>query len=123
MKTCDYLLLSTIVNELSYNDIVYYFGIRTNIRNIMYGGEEFYLPDPRGFIDLCDGMKQLGISYKCLTVNELFEQKDISSIMVLLPSVLLKRSDFNPNATQLLLSYSAFEIAKKHKQKIKLHDI
>lgn len=118
---CVYELISTVVPNITSDEIVASVGIANYLRMFNYSGISFHIVDGRGIGDPIEVLNLLKIPYQCISYDKIFEQTKCDDLMFFCAKDLLNRiKTVNPKVKQLLFFYTGFLVKNINKDSISL---
>lgn len=112
MVSCDAHYISKLIPEITYNDVICSMGLSNGIFLMKYDEKDIYMMKSRYVTSQAQLLERLGISYKTMKLEELFQQEvDLEKVLVFLPKMLLDNIDsLHRETRQLALSMSSFRV-------------
>ncbi len=121
MKSCDKLVCSKMLKNITYDDMTLFGGIANNLRYFEYEKQNIYFPDGRGYVDFTKLLSSMEVNYEILSVSQLSQYKDAKNIVVFVPKEILDNMEImKNNVTGIYLVYSAFFVKKIKKDSLVL---
>ena len=118
---CVHELISTVLPGVSEETMMVTSGIANRLCEFRYSDIPFYIVDGRGYGDPLQLLDALGIPYKPMSIEEVFDSSDRENIMFFCAKDLLMNiNTLNPHVKQLLFFYTGFFVKSIEQNRITL---
>ncbi len=121
MQSCDTYMLSTVLSNTTFADILLSCGISNGLYRIPYGGRHIYGLSSRNFTTLAELLERLGVEYRRHTVDSLASlgADRLRSVLVSVPSTFVEAKErINTSCIMPAFTYSTYAVSAVEREEV-----